>query len=231
MKVGIFGGTFNPIHYGHLRAAEEVKEKGALDRILFIPSGRPPLKSRDIADVKHRYEMTRLALMKNTHFEISDRECRKKGRSYTVKTLKELKINYPERDFYFILGIDAFLDMPNWWHHEELLALAHFIIISRPGFQFIDLQMSPVIETKKSVLRKLDVEEIDTYRIELKGHTTLTLLRVTPVGISSTEIRRLIKRDGSIKYLLPVSVESYIISNKLYRKEQRARDKINRREG
>jgi nicotinic acid mononucleotide adenylyltransferase len=80
-------------------------------------------------------------------------------------------------------------------------------------------------------LRKLDVEEIDTYRIELKGHTTLTLLRITPVGISSTEIRRLIKQDGSIKYLLPVSVESYIISNKLYRKEQRARDKINKKGG
>ena len=231
MKVGIFGGTFNPIHYGHLRAAEEVKEKGALDRILFMPSGSPPLKSRDIASVKHRYEMTRLALRGNTHFEISDRECMQKGKSYTVKTLKELKMSYPERDFYFILGIDAFLDIPNWWHHEELLALAHFIIISRPGFQFVDLQMSPVIEIKKSVLRKLDVEKIDRYSIELKAHTTLTLMSITPVGISSTEIRRLIKRDGSIKYLLPVSVESYIISNKLYRKEQRARDKINRREG
>ena len=231
MKVGIFGGTFNPIHYGHLRAAEEVKEKVTLDRILFIPSGRPPLKSSDIADVKHRYEMTRLALMKNTHFEISDRECRQKGKSYTVKTLKELKRSHPERDFYFILGIDTFLDIPNWWHHGELLALAHFIIISRPGFQFVDLQMSPLIETKKSVLRKLDVKEIDTYRMELKGHTTLTLLRSTPVGISSTEIRRLIKQDGSIKYLLPVPVESYIISNKLYRKEQGARHKINRREG
>ena len=231
MKVGIFGGTFNPIHYGHLRAAEEVKEKVALDRILFIPSGSPPLKSRDIAGVKHRYEMTRLALMGNTHFEISDRECKQKGKSYTVKTLKELKMSYPERDFYFILGIDAFLDIPNWWHHEELLALAHFIIITRPGFQFVDLQMSPVIEIKKSVLRKLDVEEIDTCRIELKAHTTLTLMSITPVGISSTEIRSLIKWGGSIKYLLPVSVESYIISNKLYCKEQGARDKINRREG
>lgn len=219
MKVGIFGGTFNPIHYGHLRAAEEVKEKVALDRVLFIPSGSPPLKSRDIADAKHRYEMTRLALINNAHFEISDRECRQKGKSYTVKTLKALKRSHPKRDFYFILGIDAFLDIPNWWHHEELLALTHFIIISRPGFQFIDLQMSPVIETKKSVLRKLDVEAIDTYRMELKGHTTITLLRITPVGMSSTEIRRLIKQNGSIKYLLPVSVESYIISNKLYCKK------------
>jgi len=225
MKVGIFGGTFNPIHYGHLRAAEEVKEKVSLDKILFIPSGRPPLKSKDIADARHRYEMTRLALMKNTHFEISDRECRQKGKSYTVKTLKELKRSHPEKDYYFILGIDAFLDMPNWWHNEELLTLAHFIIISRPGFQFIDLQMSPVIETKKSVLRKLDNKEIELHTINLQGFVTLMLLRLTPVGISSTDIRGRIKQHGSIKYLLPASVESYIIANKLYRKEHRARVK------
>jgi len=231
MKVGIFGGTFNPIHYGHLRAAEEVREKVALDRILFIPSGSPPLKSRDIASAKHRYEMTRRALMNNPQFAISDREYRQKGKSYTVKTLKALKKSHPERDFYFILGIDAFLDIPNWWHHEELLALAHFIIISRPGFLFIDLQMSPVIATKKNVLRKLDAEEIDILRIELTGRTTVTLLRITPVGISSTDIRRLMKQDGNIKYLLPASVESYIISNKLYCKVKKARDKVKRREG
>jgi nicotinate-nucleotide adenylyltransferase len=225
MKVGIFGGTFNPIHYGHLRAAEEVKEKAILDKILFIPSGRPPLKSRDIADARHRYEMTRLALMKNTHFELSDRECRQKGKSYTIKTLKELKRSHPERDFYFILGIDAFLDMPNWWHHEELLTLAHFIIISRPGFQFIDLRMAPAFEAKKSVLRKLDNKENELYTLNLQGPITLMLLRLTPVGISSTEIRSRIKQDRSIKYLLPASVESYIIANKLYRKEQRVRVK------
>jgi nicotinate-nucleotide adenylyltransferase len=221
MKVGIFGGTFNPIHYGHLRAAEEAKEKATLDKILFIPSGRPPLKNRDIADARHRYEMTRLAIMKNTHFELSDSECRQTGKSYTVKTLKELKRSHPERDFYFILGIDAFLDIPNWWHYEELLTLAHFIIISRPGFQFIDLQMSPVIETKKSVLRKLDNKEIELYTINLQGLTRLVLLRLAPVGISSTEIRSRIKQGRSIKYLLPAPVESYIIANKLYRKKHR----------
>lgn len=221
MKVGIFGGTFNPIHYGHLRAAEEVKEKITLDKILFIPSGRPPLKSRDIADARHRYEMTRLAIMKNTHFELSDSECRQKGKSYTVKTLKELKRSHPGRDFYFILGIDAFLDIPNWWHHEELLILTHFIIISRPGFQFIDLHRSPVIETKKSVLRKLDNKEIESHTINLQGRIRLILLRLAPVGISSTEIRSHIKKDRSIKYLLPAPVESYIIANKLYRKKHR----------
>ena len=225
MKIGIFGGTFNPIHYGHLRAAEEVREKIKLDKILFIPSGRPPLKICDITDVRHRYEMTRLALMKNAYFEISDIECKQTGKSYTVKTLKELRKFYPEKDFYFILGIDAFLDIPNWWHHEELVALTHFIIISKPGFRFIDLQTSPVIETKKSILRKLDNAGIETYATKLQGNVTVMLLRLTPIGISSTEIRSRISRNTSIKYLLPAAVESYIIANKLYSKEHRVLNK------
>lgn len=221
MKVGIFGGTFNPVHFGHLRAAEEVREKTSLDKILFIPSGRPPLKSKDIADVRHRYAMTRLALMKNTHFEISDIECRQKGKSYTVKTLKQLRNFYPERDFYFILGIDAFLDIPNWWHYEELVTLANFIIISRPGFRFSELKASPLLETKKNVFRRIDNEGTETCKIKLKGNVAAILMRLTPFGISSTEIRRRIKIGRSIKYLLPVSVESYIISNKLYRRKFR----------
>ena len=216
MKVGIFGGTFNPVHYGHLRAAEEVREKVKLDKILFIPSGRPPLKIRDIAHVRHRYEMTRRALVKNSNFELSDIECRQKGKSYTVKTLKKLKKSHPERDFYFILGIDAFLDIPHWWHHEELLRLAHFIIISRPGLEFINLKTSPIVTMKRSILRKLDKGEIGTYTIKLHGHKKVMLLTITPIGISSREIRARVRQARSIKYLLPASVESYIISNKLY---------------
>lgn len=221
MKVGIFGGTFNPIHYGHLRAAEEVREKIKLDKILFIPSGNPPLKSKDIVDVRHRYAMTRLALMKNTHFELSDIECKQTGKSYTVKTLRELRKFYPERDFYFILGIDAFLDIPNWWRYEELVTFTHFIIVSRPGFRFIDLTTSSLIETRKNDFRKIDNAEIETYMMTLKGTVTAILMKLTPFEISSTEIRSLVRRNRSIKYLLPASVESYIIANKLYSKKTR----------
>jgi nicotinate-nucleotide adenylyltransferase len=221
MKVGIFGGTFNPIHYGHLRAAEEIREKIKLNKILFITSGRPPLKARDIADARHRYAMTRLALMKNTHFELSDIECKQIGKSYTVKTLRELRKFYPERDFYFILGIDAFLDIPNWWHYEKLVTLTHFIIISRPGFKFIDLKTSPLIETKKNVFRRIDNAEIEICTIKLKGNITAILMKLTPFGISSTEIRSCVNQYRSIKYLLPASVESYIITNKLYSKKFR----------
>ena len=160
--------------------------------------------------------MTKRALAKNSNFELSDIECRQKGKSYTVKTLNELKKTHPERDFYFILGIDAFLDIPHWWHHEELLRLAHFIIISRPGLEFINLKTSPIVTMKRSILRKLDKGEIGTYTIKLHGHKKVMLLTITPIGISSREIRARVRQARSIKYLLPASVESYIISNKLY---------------
>jgi nicotinate-nucleotide adenylyltransferase len=216
MKVGIFGGTFNPIHYGHLRAAEEVREKLGLDKILFIPSGSPPLKIKELADAKHRYKMTRLAIVTNRLFELSDIECRLSGKSYTVKTVEELKKNNPEIEFSFILGIDAFLDVTNWWHPERLITLANFVIISRPDFRFIDLQISPYIKINRRILKRLDNAEIETYTIKLKSSRNATFLRLTPIGISSTGIRRLLKEGKSIKYLLPAEVESYIIANKLY---------------
>jgi nicotinate-nucleotide adenylyltransferase len=216
MKVGIFGGTFNPIHYGHLRAAEEVREKLGLDKILFIPSGSPPLKIKELADAKHRYKMTRLAIVTNRLFELSDIECRLSGKSYTVKTVEELKKNNPEIEFFFILGIDAFLDVTNWWHPERLITLANFVIISRPDFRFIDLQISPYIKINRRILKRLDNAEIETYTIKLKSSRNATFLRLTPIGISSTGIRRLLKEGKSIKYLLPAEVESYIIANKLY---------------
>jgi nicotinate-nucleotide adenylyltransferase len=216
MKVGIFGGTFNPIHYGHLRAAEEVREKLEFDKILFIPSGSPPLKIKELADAKHRYKMTRLAIFTNRLFELSDIECRLSGKSYTVKTVEELKKNNPEMEFSFILGIDAFIDITNWWHPERLITLANFVIISRPEFRFVDLQISPYIKINRRILKRLDNAEIETYTVKLKSSRNATFLRLTPIGISSTGIRRLLKEGKSIKYLLPAEVESYIIANKLY---------------
>ncbi|NCO67552.1 MAG: nicotinate (nicotinamide) nucleotide adenylyltransferase [Nitrospirae bacterium] len=217
MKVGIFGGAFNPIHYGHLRAAEEVRERLEFDKILFIPSGNPPLKTKDLAEAVHRYKMTRLAIFTNRLFELSDIECRPSGKSYTVKTVEELKKNNPEIEFSFILGIDAFLDIINWWHPGRLFTLTNFVIISRPEFRFVDLHASPYIKINRRILKSLDNAEIETYTIKLKGSRYATLLRLTPIGISATVIRRLIRENKSIKYLLPAEVESYIIANKLYK--------------
>jgi len=217
LKVGIFGGTFNPIHYGHLRAAEELREKLKFDKILFIPSGSPPIKTEAIADAVYRYEILRLAIFNNRFFELSDIECRLPGKSYTVKTVDELTKTNPETRFFFILGIDAFLDIPNWWQPERLIALTNFVIISRPGFKFIDLQTSPYTKINRRILRELDNGETETSKIKLKSNKDAILLRLTPIGISSTDIRRLIRQGKSIKYLLPAEVKSYIIANKLYK--------------
>lgn len=217
MKVGIFGGTFNPIHYGHLRAAEEVRERLAFDKILFIPSGKSPLKTEGLIDAKHRYKMTGLAIDNNRFFELSDIECKQPGKSYTVKTVEELKKTNPVIEFSLILGIDAFLDIINWWHPERLITLTNFVIISRPGFRFIDLQLSPYMEIKKKILKGLDNGESKIYIIKLKSKMDAVLLGLTPIGISSTEIRMLLKEGKGIKYLLPPEVESYIIANKLYK--------------
>jgi nicotinate-nucleotide adenylyltransferase len=216
MKVGIFGGTFNPIHYGHLRAAEEVREKLRLDRILFIPSGSPPLKRKEIATAEHRYEMVRLAILDNPFFKLSDIECRRAGRSYTLNTLEELSKADADAEFCFILGIDAFLDIPNWWQPDRLLAATDFIIIARPAFRFADLKASPYLKIRQSALKGLDGSVAETCMAELKTKRKVSLVRLTPIGASSTVIRRLIKQGRSVKYLLPPKVQSYIISNGLY---------------
>ena len=211
MKVAIFGGTFNPIHYGHLRAAEEVREKLGFDRVLFVPSGNPPLKTKDIVPSLHRFAMVKLAVKDNRFFALSDIESRLPGKSYTVKTIEALQKENPQVEFSLILGIDAFLDIPNWWRPEHLVTLSHFIIISRPGYAFLDLQSSPYIKIKKPILKDLDAFDIESHRATLPSQREAVLLRLPPLSISSTEIRRLVRLGSSIKYLLPPAVQSYIM--------------------
>lgn len=217
MKIGVFGGTFNPIHYGHLRSAEETRGMFGLDRIFFIPSGNPPLKNKDLADADHRYSMVKMAVRNNPFFEVLDIECVRPGKSYTVNTLEQLLRGYPDADLYFMVGIDAFLDIPNWREPEKILALANFIVLSRPGNCFTDLFHSPYLDMKKTQLSSLDRGEIALYTTVLQSGKKALLTTVTPIGISSTEIRKCVKRGFSIKYLLPAEVESYIISKSLYR--------------
>lgn len=217
MKIGIFGGTFNPIHYGHLRAAEEVREKFKLAKIIFIPSKKPPLKTQDLLESEHRYKMTELALSGNGFFEISDIEFKRPGKSFTVQTLEELLKNFHDIDLYFILGIDAFLEIPTWWQPDRLMSLADFVIIARPPFRFVDLLTSPYMEASGDDLEKLDKAEIELYSTTLKSKRVAMALKIPLMDISATDIRRRIKEGKSIKYLLPESVESYIIANKLYK--------------
>jgi len=214
-KVGIMGGAFNPIHYGHLRAVEEVRMKLGFEKILFIPSGNPPLKIKDLADANHRYEMTRLSVDTNPFFDISDIECRRSQKSYTVETLAMLGGRYPDHEFFLILGNDSFLDIPAWYQPERLMELTNFVVVSRPGFRFSDL--SAKISAVPETLSALDARALEMHRLPLESGRELFLLNITPMDISATAVRALVKAGKSIKYLLPEDVESYIIFHKLYR--------------
>ncbi|NOZ25496.1 MAG: nicotinate (nicotinamide) nucleotide adenylyltransferase [Nitrospirae bacterium] len=210
-RTAIFGGTFNPIHFGHLRTAEEVREALCLDRIIFIPSCVPPLKSGDLADGGCRLEMVRLAVRDNPYFDVSDMECRRKEKSYTVRTLEELKEQHPRSEPLFILGVDAFLDIPNWYRPERLIQLCDFIVVNRPPYSIEEILRSPLIEDK-GVRLSGETQAVLT----LKSGRRVISISCTPIGIAASDIRERLRRGRSIKYLLPESVESYIISNKVY---------------
>ncbi len=216
MKIGVFGGTFNPVHYGHLRSAEEVREKVPLDRILFIPSGNPPLKTEDIADASRRFEMVRLAVKGNGHFDALDIESASPKKSYTVDTLVTLLERYSGSSLVFILGIDAFLDIPNWWQPDKLVSLVDLAVISRPGRRFSDLASSPYLDVDGALLRQLDKGETEMVSVPMTSGKGAALMRVTAIDISSTDIRRRFRKGLSAKYLLPGEVESFIISHTLY---------------
>ena len=217
MRIGVFGGTFNPIHYGHLRAAEEVKEALAFDKVLFVPSGTPPLKTEALADAGKRFEMARLATAGNMAFEVLDIECRKPQKSYTVETLEALLKLHGDAELFFTLGIDAFLDIPNWRMPEKLLSLVNFAVLARPGCRFVDLLASPyIIDGERENLERLDEDSRELLSLTLKSLKEAYLVKITPMDISSSDIRRFVRAGQSIKYLLPENVESFIISHKLY---------------
>jgi len=213
-RVGVFGGTFNPIHYGHLRAALEVREKLGLEKILFVPSGNPPLKISDLAPAANRHEMTRLATASHPFFEVSDIECRQQGKSYTLNTLRALRGMHPGISICLVLGIDSFLEIPAWHQHVKLLEETDIVVISRPGCTFSSL--SRMLEADPGMLSALDSASMDVLASHIGRGRDAVLLNVTPFRISATMIRGLIRGGKSIKYLLPEAVESYIISHNLF---------------
>lgn len=196
-RVGIMGGTFDPIHLGHLVVANEVLNIYKLDEIIFVPAGNPPHKI-DRTNSWHRFLMTNLATMSNDKFTVSDIEIKKIGKSYSLDTMIEFHKLYKDTEFYFITGYDAVIDLPNWHEPIKLLKLCKFIAVSRPGI------------IKEEV--DLKIEEI---KKKLNGQ--IELLQVPMLQISSTEIRDRFKNGKSSKYLLPELVEQYIIKNNLYR--------------
>jgi len=210
MKWGLFGGTFDPVHLGHLRCAQEVLELFSLDKILFVPAGIQPLKTdRDILPFHHRERMIGLAIEGNPSFEISDIEERRGGRSYSIETVRYFADTAPKgTELYFILGQDAFHEIPLWKEWQELIELCNFVVMTRPGHETKDL--SGVFPPDVAALFHYD-RTPDGFRGPAGRcifFRTLALL-----DISATDIRTRVKAHRSIRNLVPDPVCDYILKN------------------
>ncbi|NBD22912.1 nicotinate-nucleotide adenylyltransferase [Paenibacillus glycinis] len=193
MKVGFMGGTFDPIHYGHLLAAETAREACGLDEIWFFPSGHPPLKDHGPrADGASRLEMVYRAIDFQPHFRAMDVELEREGTSFTIDTIKELNGIYPGRTFSIIIGTDRVNDLPKWHEIEALAEMASFIGVTRAGEAF-RLEQLPAFITDK-----------------------LTVVEMPLIDISSTAIRERVAEGRSIRFMVPEKVHSFIRRNGLY---------------
>lgn len=198
-KLAIMGGTFDPIHMGHLVTAEEVRHEFNVDEVLFVPTGHPPHKSQiNMTTCEHRYLMTVLATAANPYFKVSRIEMNREGVTYTIDTIKEIKRIYGEEvDLYFITGADAVHKILEWKKSKELLQLCDFVAVTRPGYN------------KEELLHK--VEELNE-----QYETNIHFLEVPALAISSSDIRRRLMQMKPIKYLVPQEVENYIKKHDLY---------------
>ncbi len=213
-----------------MRAAEEIRTVLNMNRVMFITAARPPHKTLEIADASDRLNMVQSAISGNPSFVASSLELNRPDASFSVHTIEELKKKYSDSEFCFIMGIDAFLDFGTWLQPEKILSLSDIAIISRPPFGFDRIADSPFIspltreelknlrQGKTRILEKVSAGRLSSKRQRVRSERRkIYLTNVTPLDISSTSIRRLIKNGESIKYLLPAAVESYILSTKLYK--------------
>ena len=214
MNIGLFGGTFDPIHWGHLRSAEEVREAFGLDRLLFIPAAMPPHKTKGAATpARDRLKMVRLAIAKNPGFAASSVEVNRPGKSYSIDTLRYFAGRTKKRDaLYFILGRDAFKDIGSWKDFRKIFPLCHLIVTSRPGSGD-----SPTLRGIPIAARKLFCYDPKTKSFRHQSGTTLHTIKLTDIAISASDIRARVRNRKSIRYLVPAEVEAYIRRKGLYR--------------
>lgn len=225
MRLGIFGGTFNPIHRCHLAIATQTRDRLSLDHILFIPAGDPPHKpAASLAPAGDRYAMVERAIASEPTFKISDLEVRRLTKSYTIETIQLLQSHYPpSTELFFIIGLDSLLEFPTWKDASRLFSLCHFVVASRPEVAFASLQgfplLPPISPESHQALRDLDQGTRDQYELPTGSHHSLWLLRLPPCHVSASEIRDRILRGVSLSSLLPEPVESYIIERGLYKEK------------
>lgn len=198
-KIALFGGTFDPIHMGHLIIAEYVRESLELDKVVFIPSGNPPhKKGKKVTEEYIRYKMVELAVKGNDGFVVSDMELNKDTYTYTYKTLQQLKAKYDDISIFFIIGADTVLDILTWKEYEKVFKLCNFVAVARPGYDESEV---------KRMISRLE----DTYNAHI------TIVETPLIDISSTEIRNRIAEGKTIKYLVADNIIEFINKNNLYK--------------
>ncbi|MBR0566491.1 nicotinate-nucleotide adenylyltransferase [Azoarcus sp. L1K30] len=214
--LGLLGGTFDPIHLGHLRLAEEARGALGLDRVRLIPAGQPPHRGEPGSTPDDRLHMARLAIAGNPHFEVDDGEVRSPRKSYTVLTLERLRAELgPTRPLVLILGADAFEGLPGWHRWQELFDLAHFAVANRPGYAPHGRRwpgtLSPALD---QACRDRQISDPALLRTCSSGY--VIPFDMTPLAISASLIRDLVRTGASSRYLLPDSVLDYIGLHHLY---------------
>lgn len=206
--IGIFGGTFDPIHYGHLRTAFEMLQSLRFDEVRFMPCGSPPHRDEPVANAELRLQMVKTAVDAQPGFVVDDRELRREGPSYSVDTLNGLRQDLPDQSLGLIIGMDAFLGLPQWYHWREILELAHIVVAHRPGWK------SPDVGPLRDLLAERGTHRIDNLHEKSSGH--IYIHDVTQLEISSSEIRELIGLGRDPRFLLPDSVRELIARSGCY---------------
>ncbi|MBK7252130.1 MAG: nicotinate-nucleotide adenylyltransferase [Gammaproteobacteria bacterium] len=206
--LGIFGGTFDPIHVGHLRTAFELLQALRLGGVRFVPTGTPPHRERPVADAQLRLRMVRAAVADQPGFAVDDREVRREGVSYSVDTLSELRREEPDRPLCLLLGMDAFLGLPHWHRWRELLDLAHVIVAHRPGWNV------PLTGPLGELMAERVTDTIGVLHERLAG--CIHVHAVTQLEISSTELRQSISAGLDPRYLTPDAVRDVLRDSGCY---------------
>lgn len=206
--MAIFGGTFDPIHYGHLRTAFELMQSLRLPEVRFLPAGTPPHRERPVADASVRLSMVRMATEAQRGFLVDDRELHREGPSYSVDTLLDLRAEYAHRSICLVVGMDAFLGLPKWYHWREILQLAHVVVAHRPGWRVPDMGPLSELLVDRGTGRVGGLHESRAGRIYIHA--------VTQLEISSTAIRELVANGGDPRFLMPDGVRQIIQESGCY---------------
>jgi nicotinate-nucleotide adenylyltransferase len=200
--IGVFGGTFDPIHYGHLRTAFELLRLLRLAEVRFVPAGDPPHRAVPLADADRRLAMVRVAIAGQPGFVVDDREVRRRGRSYTLTTIAELRGEFPSTPICLLIGMDAFIGLPDWHRWEEILPLTHIVVAHRPGWEM------PLAGVLGDLLAERQIDDVAGLHAQPGGRVFIH--PVTQLEISSTQLREIVRSGRDPRYLVPDAVRDMI---------------------